>query len=495
MAADARLYSAHVAHALRRIVHLRTFGRARRLRPKGATVPAGYAAAHHPCNAENDKPRGSGRHHVPRDAGCHSELTSTALAPIPAFACRDGVLHAEAVPLPQLAAMHGTPLYVYSRRALTESWQRFAGLLAGTPHRVHYAVKANGSLALLQVLAQMDAGFDIVSAGELARVLRAGGDPRKVVFSGVGKRSDELHAALDAGIGCFNVESEAELRRLNALALARKQRAPVALRINPDVAAHTHPHIATGHGGAKFGVELAKAERVAVESTELPGIQLTGLACHIGSQISSIEPYREAATRLMTLVECVRARGIMLQHLDFGGGFGVRYHDEPPLDTDALIGELRVLTEARGLALHIEPGRAIVASAGVLLTRVEYVKTTRHGRLLIVDAGMTELLRPALYDAWHEIRDVAPRATAKAQTCDVVGPVCESADFLGRARRLTAGAGDFLAVMDTGAYGMSMASSYNTRPRVAEVLVDGTEAHLIRRRETLDDLVSHEILL
>ncbi|MGH6877643.1 MAG: diaminopimelate decarboxylase, partial [Rhizomicrobium sp.] len=284
-------------------------------------------------------------------------------------------------------------------------------------------------------------------------------------------------------------------RRLNELALAREQRAPVALRINPDVAAHTHPHIATGHGGAKFGIDLAKADRVARDAAKLPGIELAGLACHIGSQISAIEPYRAAAARLMALAERLHAHDIKLQHMDFGGGFGVRYHAEPPLDVDALLGELRSLAQAQGLALHIEPGRAIVASAGALLTRVEYVKTTSRGRCVIVDAGMTELIRPALYDAWHEIREVAPRDNAAAAPCDVVGPVCESADFLGHGRRLTAEAGNLLAVMDAGAYGMSMASNYNARPRAAEVLVDGAQATLIRRRETVADLIVQEILL
>lgn len=416
------------------------------------------------------------------------------MAPESAFSHRDGVLHVEDLPLPQLAAVYGTPLYVYSRRTLIESWRRFADPLAGTAHRVHYAVKANGTLALLQTLARLGAGFDIVSAGELARVLRAGGDPKNVVFSGVGKRRDELHSALDAGIGCFNVESEAELLRLNEVALACKQTAPVALRINPDVRAHTHPYIATGHGGAKFGIELQRAEAPALQAARLPGIRLIGLACHIGSQISEIAPFREAGRRLADLADRLRAAGIGLRHLDLGGGFAVRYRDEPQLDVNALLDEWRALAEARGLALHLEPGRAIVAAAGVLLTRVEYVKTHSRRRFVVADAGMTELLRPALYDAWHDIRAVEPIAGASAEPCDVVGPVCETADFLGRERRLVVRAGDLLAVMDCGAYGSSMASNYNARPRAAEVLVDGTHATLIRRRETLDDLMAAEIL-
>jgi diaminopimelate decarboxylase len=416
------------------------------------------------------------------------------LAPASAFQYRDGVLHAEDVALPQLAAAHGTPLYVYSRRALVESWQRFARLFIGTPHRVCYAVKANSTLSLLRMLAQLGAGFDIVSGGELARVRRAGGNPGRVVFSGVGKRRDELELALTAGIGCFNVESQAELQRLNELALAHNLRAPVALRVNPDVVANTHPHIATGHGGAKFGIEFTQAEAIALEAVHMPGIRLQGLACHIGSQITGVEPFHTAARRLIQLADRLQARGIALRHLDFGGGFPVSYQNELLPDFESLLREWRIATETRGLDLHIEPGRAVVAQAGLLLTRVEYVKATAEGRFVIVDAGMTELIRPALYDAWHEIREAVPRGDALAERCDVVGPVCESADFLGRDRRLAAQPGDLLAVMDAGAYAASMASNYNSRPRAAEVLVDGKRAGLIRRRETLDDLMVQENL-
>ncbi|MDE1887122.1 MAG: diaminopimelate decarboxylase [Gammaproteobacteria bacterium] len=412
-----------------------------------------------------------------------------------AFQYRDSVLHAEDIALPQLAAAHNTPLYVYSRRTLTESWERFARLFKGTPHQVCYAVKANGTLAILQVLAKLGAGFDIVSGGELARVLRAGGDPHKIVFSGVGKRRDELEQALAAGVGCFNVESAAELDRLNELALARKQQAPVALRVNPDVDADTHPHIATGHSGAKFGIELSKAEALAMQASQLPGIQLEGVACHIGSQITAVEPFREAARRLTDLAARLQTRGLALKHLDFGGGFPVRYRHEVLPDSQALLDELRALADARGLALRIEPGRAVMAPAGLLLTRVEYVKAGAHGRFVVVDAGMTELIRPALYDAWHDIREVAPHAGVAAGLCDVVGPVCESADILGRERQLAAEPGDLLAVMDTGAYGASMASNYNARPRPAEVLVDGVHATVIRCRETLDNLMASENLL
>lgn len=417
------------------------------------------------------------------------------MAPGSAFQYRDGVLHAEDVPLPQLAAAYGTPLYVYARRALTDSWRQFAQPFADTPHQACYAVKANGTLALLQVLTQLGAGFDIVSGGELARVLRAGGDPGRVVFSGVGKRSDELEQALAAGVGCFNVESAAELERLNELAVTRGQRAPVALRVNPGVETRTHPHIATGHSGAKFGIELAQAESVAVRAAGLPGVRLEGLACHVGSQIIERQAILDAATRIAGLADRLRARGIGLAHLDFGGGFPVRYRaDEPLPDVAALLSELRTLAETRGLVMRIEPGRAVVAPAGVLLTRVEYLKRTAQRRFAVVDAGMTELIRPALYAAWHEILEVTPSG-GTAELCDVVGPVCESADILGRDRRLAAQPGDLLAIMNAGAYGASMASNYNARPRAAEVLVDGAEVHLIRRRETLDDLMVHEIPL
>lgn len=496
-----RLYFRH-AIALLALCPVPAARGAGRLRPKGSAVPAGDTAAHHSAGAAGDDARVAGHNsrrachrHAFRTGGFQTTLIDAAVSPVAAFQYRDGVLHAEDMALPELAGEYGTPLYVYSRRTLTESWLQFARVFKGTPHQVCYAVKANGRLALLQVLAKLGAGFDIVSGGELARVLRAGGDPRRVVFSGVGKRKDEMQHALDAGIGCFNVESEAELQRLDAMALARKLRAPVALRVNPDVEAHTHPHIATGHGGAKFGIELAQAETVALKAAQLRGVQLQGLACHIGSQITEVEPFRQAARRLAELADRLHTRGIALKHLDFGGGFPVRYRHEVLPDLEALLLELRALADARGLALRIEPGRAVMAPAGLLLTRVEYVKAGAHGRFVVVDAGMTELIRPALYDAWHDIREVAPHAGAAAELCDVVGPVCESADILGRERQLAAEPGDLLAVMDTGAYGASMASNYNARPRSAEVLVDGVHATVIHRRETCDDLMASENLL
>ncbi|MGH8283663.1 MAG: diaminopimelate decarboxylase [Gammaproteobacteria bacterium] len=412
-----------------------------------------------------------------------------------AFQYRDGTLHAENVSLPGLAERYGTPLFVYARRTLANSYARFAAPLAGSAHRVCYAVKANGNLALLQVLAKLGAGFDIVSVGELERVLRAGGKPRDIVFSGVGKREDELQRALDIGIGCFNVESEAELLRLSALASTQGENTAIALRVNPHVDTETHPHIATGHGGAKFGIDINRAEMLALKANVMPGIRLAGLACHIGSQLTDPVVFRVAARRIAELTDKLKIRGIAISHLDFGGGFPVRYRDETLPDIAALILEFRALAEARGLSLIIEPGRAIVAEAGILLTRVEYLKTTGQGHFVIVDAGMTEFIRPPLYDAWHDIRAVTQHPDMQAELCDVVGPVCESADFLGHARKLAVKPGDLLAVMDTGTYGAVMSSNYNARPRAAEVLVDGEHTTLIRRRETLDDLMAHEDLL
>ncbi|MGA9853055.1 MAG: diaminopimelate decarboxylase [Gammaproteobacteria bacterium] len=478
-----------------------------RLWPERSIVFAGDAAP-------EDTRHAAGGHHGP--AGVHGAVTRSGATPEPAarhnetlsmavtgrdttrspyFDYRKQILHAESMSLDTLARRFGTPLHVYSKRAVIESWQRFAQPLAGTNHRICYAVKANGNLAILQLLAGLGAGFDIVSVGELERVLRAGGRPEKIVFSGVGKREDELQRALATGIGCFNVESEAELLRLSALASNEGKTAAIALRINPHVDTQTHPHIATGHRDAKFGIDIPRAEALYRRAAGLPGIRVTGIACHIGSQITEAAPFLEAARYAMELVDRLRDAGIVLKHVDFGGGFGVVYRDELRLDISQLIAQLRALTESRGLIMLLEPGRAIVAEAGVLLTRVEYLKTTDQGRFVIVDAGMTELIRPPLYDAWHEIRPVTLHPGIQAELCDVVGPVCESADFLGHGRMLAVEPGDLLAIMDTGAYGASMSSNYNARPRAAEVLVDGGRATLIRSRETLDNLMAQETLL
>ena len=422
-------------------------------------------------------------------------LTGRAAVPAPYFEHRGSVLHAESMNLELLAQRFGTPLYVYSQAAITDACRRFIQTFDGQAQRVCYAVKANSNLAILQLLVELGTGFDIVSAGELERVLRAGGAPERIVFSGVGKRENELLRALDAGIHCFNVESEAELLKLSALADSGGKTAAVALRINPQVESGTHPHIATGHREAKFGIDIGRAEALYRRAAGLPGVRMTGIACHIGSQITQATPFLDAARRIMTLVERLRENGIALEEVDLGGGFGVPYRDEPRPDVGALIAQLRRLTEKRGLKLLLEPGRAMMAEAGVLLARVQYTKTTDQGRFAIVDAGMTELIRPPLYDAWHEILAVSTRVAAPSETYEVVGPVCESADFLGHGRRLAIQTGDLLAVMNAGAYGFSMSSNYNSRPRAAEVLVDGEHATLIRRRESLDDLMAHEILL
>lgn len=421
---------------------------------------------------------------MPRDNCAHDS----------AFRYRDGALHVEDLNLADLAARFGTPLYVYSEHAIEQAYTGFAQALAGTAHLICYAVKANSNLAVLRTLAGLGAGFDIVSVGELERVLRAGGDPQRIVFSGVGKREDEIRRALQVGIQCFNVESAAELERIAALAVSMGARAPVALRINPEVETDTHPHITTGHAGSKFGVDIATAETLCRRAIEMPGIRLTGLACHIGSQLIDVAPYAEAARCVVALADRVTALGAQFEQLDFGGGFGIRYRDEAVPAAADFIAAARDALGGRKLRLLVEPGRALVGAAGVLLTRIEYVKPTPHARLLTVDAGMTELIRPPLYDAWHDVCEVIPAPDTAPATCDIVGPVCESADVLARARRLRVRPGDLLAIMDCGAYGASMGSNYNSRARPAEVLVRGTHASLIRRRETLDELMSLDTL-
>jgi diaminopimelate decarboxylase len=410
------------------------------------------------------------------------------------FALRGGELHAEDVPLAAIARTHGTPCYVYSRRALEEAWRALDGALAGVPHLICYAMKANPSLGVLDVFARLGSGFDIVSGGELARVLKAGGDARKVVFSGVGKTADEMAAALDAGILCFNVESEPELERLDEVARARGRRAPVSFRVNPDVDAKTHPYISTGLKENKFGVPLEDATRLYRRAGTLAGIRVAGIDIHIGSQITELAPFREAARKVMALVDALAAEGIALEHVDLGGGLGIRYRDESPVPVAEYAALLCELFRGRRETLLLEPGRSLVAEAGVLLTRVTYLKPGPARNFAIVDAAMNDLLRPALYDAWHPVEPVRPRDDAP-RTWDVVGPVCESADFLARGRDLALAPGDLLAVRVAGAYAMAMSSNYNARPRACEVMVDGARVHRIRRRETLDDLIAHESLL
>lgn len=404
------------------------------------------------------------------------------------FAYRDGVLHAEDVPLEAIAAAHGTPTYVYSRATLERHYRAFDEALAGLPHRVCYAVKANSNLGVLGVLARLGAGFDIVSGGELARVLKAGGRAGQVVFSGVGKTRAEIEQALAAGIHCFNVESEAELLRVSELAAAQGRRAPIALRVNPDVDAKTHPYISTGLKENKFGVDIAEAERLYTLAAGLAGIEIIGVASHIGSQLCELSPYLDALDRVLALVDRLAARGIRLRHLDVGGGLGVRYDDETPPSPAEWAQALRMPLRGRDLTIMTEPGRAIAGNAGVLLTRVELLKPGAHKNFAIVDAAMNDLIRPSFYDAWHGVLPVREAATAASKTWDLVGPVCETGDWLARDRALALAEGDLLAIRTAGAYGFTMSSNYNSRPRAAEVLVDGGVAHVVRARETLDDL-------
>jgi len=411
------------------------------------------------------------------------------------FDYRDGELCAEGVPLRAIAAAYGTPTYVYSRATLERHYRAFDTALAGLDHRVCYAVKANSNLAVLQVLARLGAGFDIVSGGELARVLRAGGQADRVVFSGVGKKSAEIEQALTAGIACFNVESEAELLRLSALAAQRGQRARIALRVNPDVDAKTHPYISTGLKENKFGVDIAEAERLYALAATLPGIEIDGVACHIGSQLCELAPFLDALDRVLALIDRLAARGITLHHLDVGGGLGVRYDDETPPSPAEWASALKQKLLGRGLTIMTEPGRAIAGNAGVLLTRVELLKPGAHKNFAVIDAAMNDLIRPSFYDAWHAVLPVHAASEAESKTWDLVGPVCETGDWLARDRVLALAEGDLLAFRTAGAYGFTMSSNYNSRGRAAEVLVDGEAMHLVRTRETFEDLIRGETLL
>jgi diaminopimelate decarboxylase len=412
------------------------------------------------------------------------------------FNYHEGVLHAEAVNLAQLAVTHGTPCYVYSRATLERHWRAFDEALQAWPHLICYAVKANSNLAVLKVLADLGSGFDIVSGGELARVLRAGGSPDKIVFSGVGKSQVEMEQALAAGIHCFNVESHAELLRLNAVAGSHGCRAPISLRVNPDVDANTHPYISTGLKHNKFGVAIDNALRLYQEAAALPYIAVIGVDCHIGSQLTQISPFLDALERLLDLVQRLDQVGIRLQHLDLGGGLGVRYRDEtPPTPAEYAAALKRILGETPPFTVLMEPGRAIAANAGLLLTRVEYLKVTEDHNFALVDAGMNDLIRPALYQAWQAIVPVVPRNNCETLIYDVVGPVCETGDFLGKERHLALAAGDLLAVRGAGAYGFVMSSNYNSRPRAPEILVDGAVSHVVRQRESVADLWALESMV
>jgi diaminopimelate decarboxylase len=412
------------------------------------------------------------------------------------FAFRDSLLHAEGVPLAAIAERFGTPCYVYSRAALADAYLAYRQALAGVNAQVCYAVKANSNIAILNLFASFGAGFDIVSGGELARVLVAGGDPAKVLFSGVGKNRAEMQDALEAGIRCFNVESASELEKLNEVAVAHGTRAPISLRVNPNVDPKTHPYISTGLKTAKFGVPIESARALYRHAAELPGIEVTGIDCHIGSQLLDPAPAAEAATKVLELADQLASDGIVVEHLDLGGGMGISYReDKVPTVAEYLAPMLKVL-KARKEHLLFEPGRSLVGNAGLLLTRVETLKHSEEKNFAVVDAAMNDLMRPALYDAWHEIVKVSRHGTPpRPQSYDIVGPICESGDFLGQARELALTEGDLLAVMSAGAYGMSMSSNYNTRPRAAEVMVDGEEMHLIRRREHIEELFASESLL
>lgn len=394
-----------------------------------------------------------------------------------------------------LAAAYGTPLYAYSRGAMRAALEPYRMALAGRPHLVCYAMKANSNLAVLQTFAALGCGFDIVSAGELRRVLAIGGDPARVVFSGVGKTRDEMRFALASGVRCFNVESESELHQLSDVARAERRRAPVSLRVNPDVDPKTHPYISTGLRGNKFGVAHDRAAALYRLAAELPGLEIAGIACHIGSQITDTAPYLEALDRLLDLVEAIDRDGLRLHHIDLGGGLGIRYREEETaLDIGRWCAAVGRRLAGTGYAVVVEPGRSIVGNAGVLLTRVEYLKLDKDRRFAIVDASMSELIRPALYEAWHEIAPLAALDRPDA-VYDVVGPVCESSDVLGTDRRLAIEAGDGLAILSAGAYGMAMASNYNSRPRPAEVMVDGARAAEVRARETIASLFAGESTL
>ncbi|WP_047048872.1 diaminopimelate decarboxylase [Vibrio mexicanus] len=408
---------------------------------------------------------------------------------------QDGQLWAEDIALTELAEQYGTPLYVYSRSTLERHWNAFDKSVGDHPHLVCYAVKANSNLGVLNALARLGSGFDIVSGGELERVIAAGGDPSKVVFSGVGKTSQEMKRALELKIKCFNVESEPELERLNKVAGELGVKAPISLRINPDVDANTHPYISTGLRDNKFGIAFDRAPTVYKFAQSLENLEIHGIDCHIGSQLTDIEPFIDATDRLLALIDNLKEQGINIKHLDVGGGLGVVYKDElPPEPSDYAKALLGRLDNHKDLELIFEPGRAIAANAGVLLTRVEFLKHTEHKNFAIIDAAMNDLMRPALYQAWQDIVPVVPRE-GEAVAYDLVGPICETGDFLGKDRSLVLAENDLLAVRSAGAYGFVMSSNYNTRTRAAEVMVDGDKAHLVRQREELTSLWELENIL
>lgn len=408
------------------------------------------------------------------------------------FDYRNNSLHAEQVAVSAIARAVGTPCYVYSRAALESHWQAFDSAFGNHPHLICYAVKANSNLAVLNVLAKLGAGFDIVSQGELERVLRAGGDPAKVVFSGVGKLRGEMQRALEVGVYCFNVESEAELDILNEVAGQMGKIAQVSLRVNPDVDAQTHPYISTGLKQNKFGIDIDRSLAVYQHAASLPHLKVTGIDCHIGSQLTTVTPFLDALDKVLERIDQLAAHGIKVEHLDIGGGLGVRYRDETPPTPQDYVGKLLEKLGDRPLKILMEPGRAIAANAGILVTEVQLLKSTEVKHFAVVDAAMNDLIRPSLYSAWQNIIPVTPNAQAEKQTYDIVGPVCETGDFLGKDRELAIAPGDLLAVCSAGAYGFVMSSNYNTRNRAAEIMVDGDHFHIVRRRETYDDQLGLE---
>jgi diaminopimelate decarboxylase len=411
------------------------------------------------------------------------------------FAYRQHHLYAEEVPVSDIAAEHGTPAYVYSRKTIERHWHAFNDALGDHPHLICYAVKANSNLAVLNIMARMGSGFDIVSGGELHRVLEAGGKAENVVFSGVGKREEEIRLALAAGIRCFNCESVSELERINRIAGEMHLKAPVSLRVNPDVDAQTHPYISTGLKENKFGIDIKQAPKVYQQAAALEHIEVNGIDCHIGSQLTSLEPFIDALDRVLQLAETLKEQGITIKHLDLGGGLGVRYQDEhPPQPAQYAAAVLDKLRET-DYEILMEPGRAIMANAGILLMKVEYLKHTRHKNFAVVDAAMNDNMRPALYSAWQHIGTAKLQDERGPLVYDIVGPVCETGDFLGKDRKLALREGDLLVMRSAGAYGFSMSSNYNTRPRPVEIMVDGDKVYVINQRETFKQMIAGERML
>ena len=411
------------------------------------------------------------------------------------FVYKDNNLLVEDVSIASVAEKFGTPCFIYSKAALEQNYQAYKRAFQDHPHLICYAVKANSNLAVLNVLAKLGAGFDIVSSGELDRVIAAGGDPKKVTFSGLGKTTLEIYKALDEGIHCFNIESEAELKRIDDIAVDKSQVAPISIRVNPDVNADTHPYISTGLKENKFGVSMEKAMQLYMRAKKMEGIFIKGLDFHIGSQLTSITPILDALERILTLNDQLTSKGVTIEHINIGGGLGVIYEDETPPTPNDLISAVKEKLHDTGLKIVVEPGRSIAANAGILVTKIEYLKNHGEKNFAIIDSAMNDLIRPALYGAWQKIVPVRKAAGNESATYDIVGPICESADVLGESRSLDISAGDLLAIKSAGAYGFVMSSNYNTRPRAPEIMISGSESHLIRKRETVSDLFQNEYLL